>query len=77
MCSASNPCCGSEFLPEEDRPGANRVCLVSHGLWQRRFGSDPEVIGKQLNLSGESYTVIGVLQRELPLPGRPLTSSCL
>ena len=37
------------------------MAIVSHGLWQRRFGSDPELIGKQLNLSGDSYTVIGVL----------------
>ncbi len=55
------PAMGRTFLPEEDRPGANRVCVVSHGLWQRRFASDPELVGKQLNFSGESYTVIGVL----------------
>jgi len=55
------PAAGRSFLPEEDRPGASRVCILSHGLWQRRFGSDPSPVGKQLRLGGESYTVIGVL----------------
>ena len=52
---------GRSFVPEEDRPGANPVCIVSNGLWQRRFGSDPALVGKQITLSGTSYTVIGVL----------------
>lgn len=56
-----SPAVGRGFLPEEDRPGAHRVCIISHGLWQRRFGSDRKVIGRELNLSGEPYTVIGVL----------------
>jgi putative ABC transport system permease protein len=55
------PASGRSFLPEEDRPGASRVCVISHGLWQRRFGADPAILGKQLTLSGDSYTVIGVL----------------
>src|SRR5262245_25247651 len=51
---------GRTFLPEEDLPGANRVVVVSHELWQRRFGGDPQLIGRALNLNGDSYTVIGV-----------------
>jgi len=51
---------GRTFLPEEDRPGANRVVVISHELWQRRFGGDPQLIGRALNLNGDSYTVIGV-----------------
>src|SRR5262245_12814263 len=51
---------GRTFLPEEDRPGANRVVVISHELWQRRFGADPQLIGRALNLNGDSYTVIGV-----------------
>ena len=52
---------GRTFVQEEDRQGANPVCIISNGLWQRRFGSDPEIINKQITLSGASYTVIGVL----------------
>ncbi|CAN5450535.1 ABC transporter permease [soil metagenome] len=55
------PALGSSFAPEEDRPGANPVCIISNGLWQRRFGSDPSLLSKQITLSGASYTVIGVL----------------
>ena len=55
------PAVGRTFSADEDRPGANRVAIISHGLWQRRFGSEPEILGRQLNLSGDSYTVIGVL----------------
>ncbi|MEJ7576820.1 MAG: ABC transporter permease [Pyrinomonadaceae bacterium] len=55
------PALGRSFMAEEDRPGANRVCIVSDGLWKRRFGSDPSLVGKQLTLSDQSYTVIGVL----------------
>src|SRR6266446_4195975 len=55
------PALGRSFASEEDRPGANPVCIVSQGLWQRRFGSDPALVGQQITLSGASYTVIGVL----------------
>jgi putative ABC transport system permease protein len=55
------PALGRSFVAEEDRPGANPVCIISHGLWQRRYGSDSALIGKQINMSGASYTVIGVL----------------
>lgn len=55
------PAAGRSFAPDEDRPNANRVAIISHGLWQRRFGSAPELLGKQLNLSGEIFTVIGIL----------------
>src|SRR6266550_3937949 len=52
---------GRSFATEEDQPGASPVCMISYGLWQRRFGSDPEIVGKQITMSGASYTVIGVL----------------
>ena len=55
------PAFGRSFVSEEDRPGANPVCIISNGLWQRRFGSDAGLVGKQITLSGTSYTVIGVL----------------
>ncbi|PYU97899.1 MAG: hypothetical protein DMG26_20095 [Acidobacteria bacterium] len=52
---------GRTFTPDEDRPSAANVIVLSNGLWKRRFGSDPAIVGKNLTLGGESYTVIGVL----------------
>src|SRR5262245_25391495 len=51
---------GRSFSAEEDRPGGGRVVVISTGVWQRRFGGDPNAIGKTLLLGGEPYTVIGV-----------------
>ena len=53
---------GRTFIPEEDQPGANKVVLISHGLWQRRFGGE-KVIGKELLLDGKKHSVIGVMPR--------------
>ena len=55
------PILGRTFSPEEDRPGGGRVAILSERLWASRFGSDPGVIGRAISLSGEPYTVIGVL----------------
>jgi putative ABC transport system permease protein len=52
---------GRTFLPEEDRPGNNRVVIISHDLWQRRFGSDAAMIGSSILLNGASYQIIGVM----------------
>jgi putative ABC transport system permease protein len=52
---------GRAFLEGEDRPEAQRVVLLSHGLWQRRFGGEQKVVGKQVALDGASFTVVGVL----------------
>jgi putative ABC transport system permease protein len=57
------PVLGRGFLPEEERPGRERVVLISDSLWQRRFGSKPEVLGLELTLDGESYTIVGVVPR--------------
>jgi putative ABC transport system permease protein len=59
---------GRTFVPDDDRPGSH-VVLLSYSLWQRRFGSDPNVIGRALALNGESYTVIGIMPRFVQLPG--------
>ncbi|HEY7183429.1 MAG TPA: ABC transporter permease, partial [Blastocatellia bacterium] len=59
------PALGRFFLPEEDRaPGAHPVIVISHGLWRRRFGADPAVIGKTVSLNAYRYTVVGVAPSE-------------
>jgi putative ABC transport system permease protein len=55
------PILGRAFTPDEDKPGAERVTLLSEGFWERRFARNPNVLGKTLTLSGESFTVIGVM----------------
>jgi putative ABC transport system permease protein len=57
----ARPEIGRDFLPEEDQPGRNSVVILSHRLWQRRFGADPNVVSRAITLSGRSYTVIGVM----------------
>ena len=54
------PIRGRDFLAEEDKPGANPAAIISHALWQRRFGADETITGKQLTLSGQQFTVIGI-----------------
>src|SRR4029077_907540 len=49
---------------EEDKAGAERACIISNGLWQRLFGSDPQFLGKTLTLNNEIYTVVGILPAE-------------
>jgi len=55
------PILGRTFSTAEDQPGGPNTLLMSFGLWQRRFGGDPAIVGKAIILSGTSYTVIGVL----------------
>jgi len=52
---------GRDFSIDDDKPATRFVVLLGHGLWQRRFNSDPKIIGKAINLSGRDFTVIGVL----------------
>jgi predicted permease len=61
------PIVGRTFVPEEDKPGT-KVVLLSESLWKRRFGGDPSVIGRPVNLNAEPYTVIGVLPNSVRLP---------
>jgi putative ABC transport system permease protein len=56
-----SPAVGSFFVPEEDRaPGANPAAVISYGLWQRRFGGTPGVIGREIRLSQATFTIVGV-----------------
>jgi putative ABC transport system permease protein len=52
---------GRNFLPEEDRPGQNRVAILGYTAWSERFGADLDIVGKTITLDDESYTVVGVL----------------
>ncbi|HWW76802.1 MAG TPA: ABC transporter permease, partial [Pyrinomonadaceae bacterium] len=63
----ARPALGRTFLPEEDAPGRPPTAVLSHGLWQRRFGSDPNVIGRAIALSGDSYEVVGVMPPDFQL----------
>ncbi len=53
---------GRSFFPEDDLPGAAPVVVLSHGLWQRSFGSDPAIIARTVQIDGEPMTVIGVTE---------------
>ncbi len=55
------PLYGRAFVPEEGKPNSARVVIVGYGLWRSRYGSDPKLIGKQILLDGQSYTVIGIM----------------
>jgi len=53
---------GRDFLPEEGEAGKDHVVIMSHHIWSQSFGADREIIGKQIRMNGEPYTVIGVAQ---------------
>ena len=61
------PILGRVFTRDEDKPGAPSVILLSHGFWQRRFGGDPAIIGREVNIGGKT-TVIGVLPADFEFP---------
>ncbi|HZI08833.1 MAG TPA: ABC transporter permease [Myxococcus sp.] len=62
------PALGRGFLPEEDVPGGASAVVISHGLWQRRFGGAQDVIGRSLTLNDQPYTVVGVAPPEFRYP---------
>jgi putative ABC transport system permease protein len=62
------PVLGRTFTAEEDRPGNDQVVILGHGLWQRRFGAKPEVIGRQITLHNRARTVIGVMPPDFKFP---------
>jgi putative ABC transport system permease protein len=64
------PMAGRAFTPEEGQPGNDQVLVVSYGFWQRRFGSDPNLVGKTIILSDRPYTVIGIMPPQFQFPRR-------
>src|SRR5262245_34025527 len=56
----TQPILGRAFSPEDDRPGHGQVVILSYGLWQRRFGGDPQVLGRSITLDDKIYSIIGV-----------------
>jgi putative ABC transport system permease protein len=74
---------GRTFTPEEDRPGGPAVAVISNGLWQSRFGGDPGIVDRTIDLGGEAHVVVGVLgqtftsdpKSDVWLPLRPDPSS--
>ena len=64
-----NPILGRTFRVEEETPGRDQVIILGHGLWQRRFGSDPNLVGKTILLDGRSYLVVGIMPPGFVFPG--------
>jgi putative ABC transport system permease protein len=65
-----SPAHGRGFRPEEDLPKQNNVIVLSHGMWQRRFGGDPAVLGRTITLSGAPVTITGVMPAGFYFPNR-------
>jgi putative ABC transport system permease protein len=59
---------GRTFRPDEDEPGRNQVVVLKHSLWVRRFGADPNIVGKTLMFNDKTFTVIGVMPPEFNFP---------
>src|SRR5688500_8427797 len=55
------PALGRVFTPDDDRPGAHKVVVLSHALWKARYGGDPQIVNRDIQLDGEKYTVVGVM----------------
>jgi len=66
------PVLGRPFVSEEDRAGGRKVVILSHGLWQRRFGGDPNVIAMDILLNGDKFAIVGVMPASFQFLGREL-----
>src|SRR6516164_2435679 len=71
----AEPILGRNFRPEEDEPGRDHEVILGYDTWTQWFGADPQIIGKAITLSGELYTVIGVMPAKFNFPPTvPVTS---
>ena len=66
----AHPFLGRVFRPEEDQPGAEHEVILSYNAWKRRFGGDPQILGRSLLLNQESYQVVGVMGPEFDWPNQ-------
>jgi putative ABC transport system permease protein len=62
------PALGRGFGPAEERPGGPRTVVLGHGLWQRRFGGDPSILGRSVTFNGQRYEIVGVMPRGFTFP---------
>src|SRR5579863_5627195 len=62
------PALGRGITPQEDQVGGPRLVVLSHAFWQEQLGADPQVLGKSIPLSGQPYTVIGVMPADFSMP---------
>ena len=62
------PALGRDFTEADDEWGAGHVVILSHGLWQRRFGGDTALVGRTVRINGEAYTVVGILPQNFTFP---------
>jgi len=62
------PVLGRDFSDADDQAGSERVALLGHGLWQRRFGGDSSVVGRTVRINGDGYTVSGILPADFMFP---------
>jgi putative ABC transport system permease protein len=64
----STPMQGRTFTPDEEQPGRDQVVVISHGLWQRAFGANPNIVGQTLTLNSRSFTVVGIMPAGFEFP---------
>src|SRR5947199_114486 len=64
----AKPILGRTFIPDDDRSGAPHVCILGEGLWQGRYAGNPKIIGRNITVGGEAYTVIGVMPGTFQFP---------
>ena len=68
---SATPLLGRDFTEDDDTRGAAHVTILSYGFWQQRFAGDPNIVGKQIGLDDEPYTVIGVMRENFAHQGPP------
>jgi putative ABC transport system permease protein len=63
-----HPQTGRTFLPEEEQVGKDQVIILSYGLWERRYASDPQILGKKLKVDGKTFEIVGVMPKGFDFP---------